>query len=270
MRTLSCLGGFLALLCCAAPALAVEVSTNVYDFSDPGNAAWNYVGSIGGASGEFLGTFDGESWVITATHVGGGAFTLGGVTYQEVAGSAVTIDNSDGSPSDITLFRISTAPSLTNLTIAGSELSYGSTIEMIGNGGGKSWADNTVSGYANYTLMGYTINGIGLVTLQSTGGQVVSGDSGGGEFYDDAGTWVLVGLISGAGDIKSGGTDLGQGSIGVDISSYATQIVDVVDPVNPVPEIPWAGLGTGAATLGLALLGRRRWVLSGIRPAGLF
>lgn len=52
---------------------------------------WDYVGTINGASGVYLG----NGWVITASHVGASTFTLGATSYSPVANSAVRILNTD-------------------------------------------------------------------------------------------------------------------------------------------------------------------------------
>ena len=58
----------------------------------PGSGApWNHVGTIGGASGVYLGAFGDGYWVLTAAHVGLGNITLNRVTYTAVSGSGVQI-----------------------------------------------------------------------------------------------------------------------------------------------------------------------------------
>src|SRR5208283_1275049 len=120
-----------------APIVRAIESGSTYNLSDPGSTPWNYVGSINGASGVYLGDYDGTNWVLTAAHVGLGNFTLGGVTYDAVSGSAFSIYNSDGSLTDLSLFQISGTPGLPDLPIASIAPSSGTTVQMIGFGGGE-------------------------------------------------------------------------------------------------------------------------------------
>jgi len=237
-------------------ARAIESGASYYT-SDPGSAPWNYVGAIasanGDASGVYLGDYNGTNWVLTAGHVGAGSFTLGGFTYDAIAGSAFSIANGNGSPADLSLFQISGTPGLADLTIAASAPPGGATVQMIGFGGGKSWGTNTVYGYSNYTLDGTPYGGMGIVTLASgeggNGAQGVSGDSGGGMFYDVSGNWILAGTLSGVGDIMAGGgTDLGQGTVAVDLADYSGQILSDIDSVA-IPEP-----SNYAVTMGLGVI----------------
>src|SRR5437773_2137455 len=67
-------------------ALVVYGGDGTQNTTAPGNGApWDHVGTIGGATGVYLGSFGGGSWVITANHVGVGDFTLGGTTYAPIA-----------------------------------------------------------------------------------------------------------------------------------------------------------------------------------------
>ncbi|HTJ78591.1 MAG TPA: trypsin-like serine protease [Rariglobus sp.] len=238
------------------------MSGSTTDTSDPGSSAWTYVGTVNGASGVYLGTYNDTYWVLTAGHVGLGDFTLDGVTYSAVTGSAISIYNNDSSPADLTLYQIASDPGLTALTIASTDQFSGTTVQMIGFGGGKSWGANTIYGYTNYTLDGYLFNGRGIVTLASgeggNGGQGVGGDSGGGEFYFNGTTWVLAGILSGVGDIMNGSTDLGNGTIAVDLSVYRSQILADINAVSAIPEPATLALGMGTMVLGLTVWRRRR------------
>jgi hypothetical protein len=245
---------FFGLLSFFAPNARAIISGSIYNLSDPGSAPWNYVGSLNGASGVYLGDYNNTNWVLTAAHVNPGNFTLGGATYDAISGSAFSLYNGDGSPSDLSLFRINGTPGLANLAIASSEPASGTTVQMIGFGGGKSWGTNSIYGYTNYTLGDTPYDGIGIVTLASgeggNGAQGVAGDSGGGMFYEDSGNWTLAGTLSGAGNLTdSNGTNLGQATVAVDLAAYSSQITTDINSVA-IPEP-----STYAAILGVAALG---------------
>lgn len=132
---------------CLAVLFAVRVSAIVIDgytgtenFDAPGNGApWAYVGSVGGATGVYLGNYGGNHWVLTASHVVGSGsglsnLVLHGTPYSFVPGSGVVVRNGDTSTTDLTLFRISGDPGLANLQLASSTPTVNSSVTMIGRG----------------------------------------------------------------------------------------------------------------------------------------
>jgi hypothetical protein len=94
----------------SSQALVIYGGNGLGNTNDPsGGLPWGNAGSVGGASGVYLGNFETGSWVLSATHVtGGGApgITLAGVFYAGVAGSGVQIRNGDNTTTDLALFRI--------------------------------------------------------------------------------------------------------------------------------------------------------------------
>ena len=79
---------------------------------DPG---WHNVGERQGRSAVYLG----DSWVITAAHVGVGPVTFQGVSFPPVPGSATTL-KARGAPArraDLLLFRVDPAPKLPALQV---------------------------------------------------------------------------------------------------------------------------------------------------------
>ena len=88
-----------------------------------GDPGWGNVGTVNGATGVYLGNYGGGFWALTASHVSGGDITLLGNTYTYVTGSATVVLNGNGSETDMTLFRVSSdpsiaSPSITNLALA--------------------------------------------------------------------------------------------------------------------------------------------------------
>lgn len=225
-------------------------------WGSPGITGWNYVGqmTVGGASGVYLG----NGWVLTAAHVGASNFTLNGTTYTAISGSAQNIGTAD-----LTLFQISTLPSLPSLTLSlappvpFSQFQPGSSVAMLGFGGGhgETWGLDTVT-QINQTVDLHpsfpyisndflTINGTyhdGSATNINSY-QLVGGDSGGGDFIFNVGTqtWELAGIneITGTGTFN--GQDVGLSGM-VQLNTYAAQIQSVV--ATPEPET-WALLGLG-------------------------
>jgi len=99
--------------------------------SDPG---WANIGTLGGGTGIYLG----DGWVLTAAHVGAGAITLQGISYNPVPGSAVQLTNDTPGKTaltDLLLFRLSSTPAgLGSLTLASSAPTLGAPVVMIGAG----------------------------------------------------------------------------------------------------------------------------------------
>jgi hypothetical protein len=268
------LGIFLCLHTSAWAVATVTTSSTTYQITEPTDASvtnwtsgwetttgttgitgWDYVGSIGGASAVYLG----DGWVLTAAHVTlstSSTFTLSGASYSI---SDITYVGT----SDLVLFKISVTLSIPALTITGTNslLSVGSSVVMIGNGGGaESWGKNVITtGSYSVTVNGKTTTDF-LTKLGS--GQIrpgqnysntallVSGDSGGADYYYDTSTgeWVLVGIN----EVVLTGTDA-NGNVTsrysgmVDLSEYADEISAIID-VTSVPEpSTWALLGISGA-----------------------
>jgi hypothetical protein len=102
-------------------------------------AQFDNVGSRGsGGSGIYLGpdiSHPGQGWVLTAAHVGAGNILFGGNNFTFVSGSNIRLkDPNTNADADLVLYRISTTPALSALTIASSTPSVGTSIVMAGNG----------------------------------------------------------------------------------------------------------------------------------------
>ncbi len=141
----------------SASALVIYGANGSGNTTDPGDGLpWANAGSVGAASGVFLGNFETGSWVLTASHVANGGapgINLGGTFYAGVGGSGVQIRNGDNTTTDLYLFRIASAPALPNLTLATERPAQGDVVTMIGNGGVegtfKRWDVTTVAGTQN-------------------------------------------------------------------------------------------------------------------------
>lgn len=217
--------------------------------SDPGNGlAWNNVGSVGGASGIYLGSFVTGFWVITANHVGAGTATFGGTSYSAVAGSAQQIGSTD-----LLVFRIATDPMLPNLNLATSTPAITTPVWMVGFGGGtKNWGTNDIHTVGNATLGGSTTYSISTdYDLVSGEAQGTGGDSGGALFFQSSGTWYLGGVMSAVATVS--GVNF---TIMSDIATYRGQIGTFTG--TAIPEPATVGLILGLAVLGLAVWRRQR------------
>jgi len=129
---------FLVLLLMLSPAAqAVVISTASGDgntnapVDDPG---WANIGIRGGGTGIYLG----NTWVLTASHVGAGSITLGGISYGALAGSTVQLTNSTPGKSlltDLIMFRLETEPAgIGALTLMSSPPTLDAPLVMIGAG----------------------------------------------------------------------------------------------------------------------------------------
>lgn len=167
---------FLLLLSAAlAPlslhALVVNYGNGTQNKTDPGyDLPWDNVGTTAtGASGVYLGTFGGEYWVATASHVGASNFTLGSTTYSYVSSSAVQIAGSD-----LTLFRIASNPGLGSVTLASSSVAVNDLVTMVGVGRVESaytkWNINTATNPDTWNVTtGVTYDKHGYTTVAGAG-----------------------------------------------------------------------------------------------------
>lgn len=273
----------------AARAVIVYGGDGTGNMTAPGNGApWNYVGTIGSTTGVFLGNYNGSGWVITANHVGAGDFTLGGTTYSAVGGSGVQIGGAD-----LQVFRISSAPALSNLSLSATAPTFGSSVTMIGNGVGRAaglttWHVNTtpdpwvwsLSSFAGETTTkdGYTWNGVnamrwgtntiaGATTFNGTSlllseftatagsAQAATGDSGGGVFYYNGSNWELSGVMAYI-DTFSG--QPGSTAVVGNLTAFAN-IADYRGAIlTAIPEPAEVGAWFGAVALAAVIWRRRR------------
>ena len=238
-----------------------------------GITGWDYVGTVNEASAVYLG----NGWVITAAHVGAGTFILtagsNAGTYLPT-GISYSVSNANGT-ADLTLFQVANAPSLPVLALAtatpSSFLSQGAgdPVAMLGFGGAsaETWGyDDVTLANQQISVTGYSYSSTDFITANGTvsngsttntnDSQLVSGDSGGGDFiYNSSlGEWQLAGineatgtgsigeyhgkwyLASDASGLPSGSTHVQNNvdfSAMVQTSTYQSQIDAIVDAPEP-------------------------------------
>ncbi|MCS7064054.1 MAG: PEP-CTERM sorting domain-containing protein [Methylacidiphilales bacterium] len=217
--------------------LLIPFSTNLHaviTFGDPTNnampptngAPWNYIGQVNGSSAIYLG----NSWALTAFHVGPGNLILGGTTYT-YTGTSHRLTTLSPNDADMILFQINGDPGLTPLPLNSTPPSPGSQVTMIGFGfdqgsliqwdagwvtippstnpvafQGYPWLPTTSKkwGYGNIVQYFPTPIDAGngpnwsfntTFLLSEDYGQGAAHDSGGGVFYYNGTEWELVGMM---------------------------------------------------------------------------
>jgi Trypsin len=273
-------------LAVSASAVIIDSDTGTENTSAPVPAAddpgWINVGTIGGLTGVYLG----GKFVLTANHVGSGNIVLDGLTYQYVPGTAVQLDNGDGTYADLRMFEIYPEPPLPALAIASLPPIATTPVTMIGHGvnrgpatswdpngalppppiGGYAWGSGQSMRWGTNTVSGLLLVEIGNTqtwSIETTFDQDVSdneaqaavGDSGGATFARNGSQWELAGILFAIGSLyqdQPPGTALyGNFTFSADLSFYRDQILDVM----AMPEAD-GGLAPGAALV--AMLARRR------------
>lgn len=135
---------------------------------DPG---WSNVGILNGGSGIYLGA----NWVLTASHVGAGTISFGGVSYDAVSNSVVSLTNGVAGRTmftDLILFQLTSAPAgLAPLTLASSAPTLGAPVTMIGagldRGAFTEWSVNTQTNPWAWTVVSSNADAAGYQTLAS-------------------------------------------------------------------------------------------------------
>lgn len=267
-------------------------------------AWWNYVGSVGGGSGIYLGQYNGSYWAMTAAHVGKGTLTINSVSYAATADNAVQIFNPDKTPADMVLFKLQNGPVLPNLTLS-SSAPLNQTVYMVGRGISRStlesreglqyWDSKWDTTAAPGTYSGYYVDGpktmrwaentleVGYEIAESLGspwktysrftdfdalegeGQAASGDSGGAMFWKNGSDWELSGLIIG---IRRDHPGQPSDIAAVGDLTFAADIAYYRDTIlASVPEpADYAGIAGGSLLL-FALVRQRRSTSHGLRSS---
>jgi hypothetical protein len=214
-------------------------------------SGWDYVGTVGSASAVYLS----NGWVISAAHVdlGGGSytFTLNGITYTIVTDSITYIDGTD-----LVMFQISEVLDLPTLTISTSTPKFGSTVVMIGYGGGtKAWGTDTVSGINQTVSVSSSYSNTDFYVRQNSS-KAISGDSGGAAFIynSSTGEWELAGILEATGSDSNGNSY----TYIVQLSEYAEEIETIMQ-TSYIPEPgTLALLAAGGVLLAAVRLARRK------------
>jgi hypothetical protein len=136
---------------------------------DPG---WANMGLINGASGIYLGS----GWVLTAAHVGLGNISFGGISYNPVTNSLVTLTNNTvgrRTNADLIMFQLTSQPAgLGSLTLASNAPTLGEPLTMIGAGRDRTnfteWSVNTTVSPWTWAVTNSGGNFAGYQTLEST------------------------------------------------------------------------------------------------------
>lgn len=200
----------------------ISTATGTENTTGAGFFGWDYVGEVNGGSGTYLG----NGWVITASHVGAGDFILEGVTYPWILGSEIRLETNASTLADLVVFSIYPYPPLPLLDLRTTPPPVGESLVMIGcgrdRGGatsfdpngpfppppeeifGWSWAGTTskrwgtnqmtslTTGLISGTVSFYTEFDEGEVLPEA---QAAEGDSGGAVFSINAGGTELAGII---------------------------------------------------------------------------
>ncbi|MCO5297639.1 MAG: PEP-CTERM sorting domain-containing protein [Fimbriimonadaceae bacterium] len=238
--------------------LATSVSAFAIAPDNGATTSFEFVGQIGGASGVAIGLRS----VITAKHVGGMGFSVGGNSYTAVS-------RINHPTLDLSILNFDT--DLPGFYAIGNASPLGSTLTLVGYG---------QTGVLNATGDGYTITGGGGVRRMGTSsldgkqfvndfgpsllsflvengdGVLVAGDSGGGFFIGNQ----LVGVNSFVFTTNENLPAYGFASQNGGTPYYGSGGIDLTDPgvrawVNSAVPEPATMLGLG---LGLAALARRR------------
>jgi hypothetical protein len=251
---------------------------------DLAGSGWQYEGQFGA----FLGTAIAPNYFITASHIGGSVgepFTYNGQSYATTA-------MFDDPASDLRIWKVdgtlgTYAPLDTTGPAAGQRIVLNgrgtqrgdAILTSAGQTAGWRWgaADGAQSWGAS-TVAGTTDGGSGVGTLlratfDGTNATVSSGDSGGGVFLNDNGSWRLAGVTYA---VESEGLVDGQNITGAALvgqSLYASGVAAnqawihsvigdvsaVSNPVATVPAVPEpASVGLAAVGLVTAAGLRRR------------
>jgi len=228
--------------------------------------AWARVGFLGGGSGVYLG----NGYVLSATHVSGGAvFSFDGQAHTRIAGSSVTLDNPEGFglsatsdlwinryiiPDDSPLHGLGVIDLLdtplaneASATLIGMGRGQTTTMDVAVGGGwrGYAWSNDEVRRWGETGLSSETDivfeSGIGVRGVQSSlfleiDGRTLaaSGDSGGGVFVMGDNGPVLGGIIHAVTGPGDNGQLANTSAFGNNNRSYFSDLSLYLDQIHVV------------------------------------
>jgi hypothetical protein len=241
-------------------ASAIVVANSSTNTNAPSSGSlWSHVGRVNSGSGVYLGA----GWVLTAWHIGAGPATFGGIQFPW-DGSSLRLTNSDGSNTDMVLFRLRNLPPLPRIPLATSTPAAFAQVDMIGYGhiaGSsqtnigpytgfywsaqpfKSWGNNRVNtggttvinvGAGNITVFSTTFDALLKTSAEA---QAAAGDSGGGVFLKNGSVWQLAGMLNAIGNSANqpdGTAVYNNQTYSADIATYRAQIEACIAATSPV------------------------------------
>jgi hypothetical protein len=254
------------LVICVAPCshalLVVGDSGTSSIYTNPAGAGsgWNYVGHLVGSAPSSV-TYVSNGWFLTATHVWFGdvinksqtSLSLGGSSYTIDTGSYQNMTNSNGTASDVCMFRVTGQEALpAGYAVIADTPVRNAVLRMIGNGldnagnTGMTWGDSDIAMQFGQVLTGTAaLNGrettyyAGIYDSEKAGSaRGNTYDSGGGVFVDGK----LCGIMLAVGTLG-----LDEITAMADFATYGAQINDTI--AIPEPAVMTMIIGSGIGLL---------------------
>jgi hypothetical protein len=211
---MGCLLASLALAALPASAVIIDSGDGTGNTEAPSDdPGWRNVSYRGSRSAVYLG----NSWVITALHVGVGHVKIDAVQYAMLPDSDVIVTNEDGTGTDLVLFQIDGSPPLPNASISESTPPHGTPLILIGKGlrrgdpfrfGGLAgfrwagrapmrWGTSVVSSRNAFGEISGTETFAARFSLAGSVHEAIAarGDSGGAAFVRGSQRWELAGIM---------------------------------------------------------------------------
>lgn len=264
---------FALLLPSSGFAVAVATPGGSHTTAPLNGAPWDNVLNVPFTSGSAV--YLGGGWVLTANHVfddlpsaTSSSVVFEGLIYDadplhiyELA-NPISITGTGGTAHpDLRLYRLSNSLSLPTISLGSASLT--TDVTMIGYGGGKSWGTNTVEA----TGFSAAVNGRNtqlFFTDYDSGtsgeGQGITGDSGGGTFYEvtvgppSNQGWYLGGIMVAVGSLTQGGQS---GTFHADVGTYQSAINGIISANGNAPAFVPEPTSLALTTLGLLAFLRR-------------